>query len=120
MLKYSVMFTYLCLSTVLVSSFDFLAYLIKREAFFPVTGASDTARPESGTCMLTIEFLTGAALLAIAAATSNLWLFTVGISLLLSPLVFRYNLDNKALNIFLYLPFIINLFIIFMISRSLE
>ena len=120
MLRYLNLFVYLSVSVVVASAVDVLEYLFTKQARFLVTGDKGQPAREKNWPILMIEALFGIMLLYFAYATGNVWLFIIGTALILSPLVFRYDLDNLILNKFLYVPFAVNLIILILIGRSLE
>lgn len=119
MLKFSAMFTFLCLATAITSSFDLIEYMFTRRTEFAVTGAA--AKQILGIkekVLMTLELTAGTILMLTACLTSNVWLLTVGLGLLLSPLVFKYDFENKIVNLLLNIPFAINVLLLFLIGRS--
>lgn len=120
MIRYLVVFTYVCLATVLVSSVDFIEYVATKKAQFLVTG--EIAHPESyrEKRIVFLEVLFGLYMLYLTYTTANVWALIIGLSLVLNPLMIKYDLENRALNKLLYLPFFLNIVLLVLISRSLE
>ncbi|MDD5259547.1 MAG: glycosyltransferase family 2 protein [bacterium] len=119
MFKFSAMFTYLCLATAITSSYDLMEYLFTRKTEFAVTGA--TSRLTLGSkekVLIVLELTAGTILMLTACLTANVWLLTVGLGLILSPLVFKYDFENKVVNLLLNIPFAINVILLVLIGRS--
>ncbi|MDD5132179.1 MAG: glycosyltransferase family 2 protein [bacterium] len=121
MLRYLVVFTYVCLATVLISSLDFIEYIATKKAQFLVTGEithQDSYARENK--IIFLEVLFGIYMLYLTYTTANVWTLIIGLSLILNPLVIKYDLESRALNKLLYLPFFLNIMLLVLISRSLE
>ena len=67
-----------------------------------------------------LEVLFGIYMLYLTYTTANVWTLIIGLSLILNPLVIKYDLESRALNKLLYLPFFLNIMLLVLISRSLE
>lgn len=110
MFRYLANFTFICLSTILSSSYNILSYLITRRSFFSVTGSRDLQREPS--IMFFMEVILSLILGYIAIYTTNIWLLTVSLALALDPFFYRFKLENLILNSFIFMPFISNILII--------
>ncbi|MDD5491256.1 MAG: glycosyltransferase family 2 protein [bacterium] len=120
MVRYLVVFTYICLATVVVSSVDFIEYVVTKKAQFLVTGEIAHIESYREKRIIFLEVLFGLYMIYLTYTTANIWALIIGLSLVLNPLVLERDLESRALNKLLYLPFFLNIVLLILISRSLE
>ncbi|MBL7129863.1 MAG: glycosyltransferase [Candidatus Omnitrophica bacterium] len=135
MLRYMTLFTFNFFSLQIVSGFNMLSYILTKKATFPITGEQRLTTNEHLKQKNLIEWLSQSnanhkgILIAeviwafmfwlLAVKTQNIWFFTISIGLFLSPLLFKWNLENKTMRYLTLLPFLITLVIIFLIGKNL-
>jgi len=114
MLKHFANFTFISISTTFISSCDILSYLITKRSFFPVSG-SKTIQAESSV-ILKMEIVLSLILGFMAIYTTNIWLFSIALTLGLDALIYRFKYEVTILNCLIYAPFIINVLIVSVIG----
>jgi hypothetical protein len=115
LIQYVVFYGFIGLMTFVVSTGNIISYLVTKKSYFPVTGSKDLKdiriRP-------IIELIVAFTLFYFLIQTSNLWLLTLVIGLIISALLYKIRWENVYLRPLVYTPAIINLAIIITIGIS--
>ncbi|EKD26515.1 MAG: polysaccharide synthase [uncultured bacterium] len=109
------------------STLSIISYLITGKTFFPVTGetikeqGSDSGvfdlRSNSLKVQL-VEILTGTVLIIVSIISHNLWFLPIAIGSILAVILLQFE-DYSLIKYLLYLPFIIQLFLLMLIGKNI-
>ncbi|EKD26860.1 MAG: polysaccharide synthase [uncultured bacterium] len=114
-------------SLTISSTLSIISYLITGKTFFPVTGETiKEQRPDSGLLDLRsnslkvqfVEILTGTILIIVSILSHNLWFLPVAIGSILAVILLQSK-NYLKVKYLLYLPFSIQLFLLFLIGRNI-
>lgn len=136
LLKYLGAYIYCFFALQIVSSINLTAFLCTRKSVFPITGDQTNEKPapqerlslhdifssshaNHGLVFLAETFM-GVFFCIISISTRNVWFVPVSFALVLSPYVFKWNLNVKLMRIFIFAPFLITLWIVYVITKSLS
>lgn len=130
MLLYMAVSTQLFLSTLVWVSFHTLSFLFTRRADFLVTAHEIGSSTPKGMglsqkydikhlFMLMAELAFAGIFIVIMIKSKNLWLISVVTALLLSPFLFFWDLEKRAVRFLSLLPFLFSLVLLFLIGKSI-
>ncbi|MFH2137681.1 MAG: glycosyltransferase [Candidatus Omnitrophota bacterium] len=117
--RYIGSFLFVCLSSSVASFVNILTILITQKSRFLVTGTKKKKDTLEHKIIYLFEIIFCAFLIFSALSTGNLWLLTVAISVFLNPFVYKSHWDDPLLSAAIYLPSLIILLIILMVSAVL-
>jgi len=133
-IRYIIMHTFIFYAMNIVSSLNLCAYLITRNAGFPITAKEediDKNKDKSIIQFLTlplsnrketvlIEMIFAIVFLALSIATDNIWFVTFGSGLIAGVMLFKWGLNNRLVKHLVAVPFWVLVLIFVFIMKTLQ
>jgi len=114
-------FTFICLSTLPIYTINFISFLITKRSYFHVTGEMRSPYFENRQKFKNvsiIDILIAVFLIYTFITTSNLWLLSISLALIVNPFLYKFDWETPGINLFIYIPFILILITLFLIGLS--